>query len=239
MSMLRMMEARLPAGFRFHPRDEELVCDYLEKRISSAACSCSCCFSSTINGNFDHEFCSPQMFIDVDLNKCEPWDLPEMACVGGKEWYFFNLHDRKYSTGQRTNRATQSGYWKATGKDRLVMRKQKLVGMRKTLVFYQGRAPTGKKTDWAMHEFRMETKQHLSNFSTKEPEEGTRLAIGNSGWGCAFRWEAKHGLGFGVGGGEGLADGGRGSDCGLRFDVSLEHIRQLAARRWMKAVWRG
>ncbi|MQL99064.1 hypothetical protein Taro_031783 [Colocasia esculenta] len=82
----------------------------------------------------------------------------ETACVGGKEWYFYSLRDRKYATGQRTNRATVSGYWKATGKDRQVVdpRRGGLVGMRKTLVFYQGRAPKGKKTDWVMHEFRME-----------------------------------------------------------------------------------
>jgi hypothetical protein len=85
--------------------------------------------------------------------------------VGGREWYFFSLHDRKYATGQRTNRATRSGYWKATGKDRPISISGRrgagtgagaLVGMRKTLVFYQGRAPRGTKTEWVMHEFRVD-----------------------------------------------------------------------------------
>ncbi|WOK91707.1 NAC domain-containing protein [Canna indica] len=142
MSILSMVEAKLPPGFRFHPRDDELICDYLAIKIGAVGCSGS--------------FHGCPMMVDVDLNKCEPWDLPDTACVGGKEWYFFSLRDRKYATGQRTNRATMSGYWKATGKDRSVLRKGLLVGMRKTLVFYQGRAPKGKKTDWVMHEYRME-----------------------------------------------------------------------------------
>ncbi|CAL5007768.1 unnamed protein product [Urochloa decumbens] len=138
MSSISMMEARMPPGFRFHPRDEELVLDYLLHKLSGHA-----------QGG--------AAMIDVDLNKCEPWDLPEAACVGGKEWYFFNLRDRKYATGQRTNRATVSGYWKATGKDRAVVSGDAaVVGMRKTLVFYRGRAPKGRKTEWVMHEFRLE-----------------------------------------------------------------------------------
>lgn len=91
----------------------------------------------------------------------------ENACVGGKEYYFYSQRDRKYATGLRTNRATLSGYWKATGKDRPVLRKGTLVGMRKTLVFYQGRAPKGRKTDWVMHEFRLEgpvSPRKLSSF---------------------------------------------------------------------------
>uniref|UniRef100_J3MGT2 NAC domain-containing protein n=2 Tax=Oryza brachyantha TaxID=4533 RepID=J3MGT2_ORYBR len=106
--------------------------------------------------------------VDVDLNKCEPWDLPEIACIGGKEWYFYSLRDRKYATGQRTNRATESGYWKATGKDRPISRKGLLVGMRKTLVFYKGRAPKGKKTEWVMHEFRKEEQGDAMKLPLKE-----------------------------------------------------------------------
>ncbi|XP_039055350.1 NAC domain-containing protein 21/22-like [Hibiscus syriacus] len=95
---------------------------------------------------------STDTLIEVDLNKCDPWDIPETARVGSNEWHFLSQRDRKYATGLRTNRATPSGYWKTTGKDRAVLSKCTIVGMRKTLVFFQGRVPKATKTDWIMHE---------------------------------------------------------------------------------------
>ncbi|XP_009763274.1 NAC domain-containing protein 77-like isoform X1 [Nicotiana tabacum] len=133
------MEENLPPGFRFHPTDEELITYYLTNKIS------------------DFNF-TAKAIADVDLNKCEPWDLPAKASMGEKEWYFFSLKDRKYPTGLRTNRATEAGYWKTTGKDKEIFRGGVLVGMKKTLVFYRGRAPKGEKTNWVMHEYRLETK---------------------------------------------------------------------------------
>ncbi|KAK2655545.1 hypothetical protein Ddye_008597 [Dipteronia dyeriana] len=137
-------EMDLPPGFRFHPTDEELITHYLYKKV------------------FDVSF-SARAIGDVDLNKSEPWELPWKAKMGEKEWYFFCMRDRKYPTGLRTNRATVAGYWKATGKDKDIYRAKSLVGMKKTLVFYKGRAPKGEKTNWVMHEFRLEGKFSLHN----------------------------------------------------------------------------
>ncbi|XP_059660343.1 NAC domain-containing protein 21/22-like [Cornus florida] len=136
---LRDIGATLPPGFRFYPSDEELVCHYLHKKIAN---------EEVLKGTL----------MEIDLHTCEPWQLPEMAKLNSNEWYFFSFRDRKYATGYRTNRATTTGYWKATGKDRTVHdpRTRAVVGMRKTLVFYRNRAPNGIKTGWIMHEFRLE-----------------------------------------------------------------------------------
>ncbi|KAG4941467.1 hypothetical protein JHK84_045600 [Glycine max] len=143
----------LPPGFRFHPTDEEIITCYLTEKVLNRA------FSATAIG-------------EADFNKCEPWDLPKKAKMGEKDWYFFCQRDRKYPTGMRTNRATQSGYWKATGKDKEIFKgKNNLVGMKKTLVFYRGRAPKGEKTNWVMHEFRLDGKFACYNLPKAAKDE--------------------------------------------------------------------
>ncbi|KAK4558843.1 hypothetical protein RGQ29_008201 [Quercus rubra] len=144
-------EETLPPGFRFHPTDEELITYYLINKLSDAS------FTGKAIG-------------DVDLNKCEPWELPGKAKMGEKEWYFFSLRDRKYPTGVRTNRATNTGYWKTTGKDKEIFNGQtsELVGMKKTLVFYRGRAPRGEKTNWVMHEYRIHSRAAFRNSKQDE-----------------------------------------------------------------------
>ncbi len=77
--------------------------------------------------------------------------------MGEKEWFFFCPRDRKYRNSLRPNRVTDSGFWKATGTDRPIYSTEgaKCIGLKKSLVFYKGRAAKGVKTDWMMHEFRL------------------------------------------------------------------------------------
>lgn len=132
-------QLQLPPGFRFHPTDEELVLHYLCRKAESKV------------------FAIP-VIAEIDLYKFDPWDLPGKAIFGEREWYFFSPRDRKYPNGARPNRAAASGYWKATGTDKPIhtavggIRK---IGVKKALVFYEGRAPKGVKTNWIMHEYRL------------------------------------------------------------------------------------
>ncbi|CAM8923091.1 unnamed protein product [Rhodiola kirilowii] len=145
---LKDIGVRLPPGFRFYPTDEELVCHYLSKKTIESAATAEALKNK-----------AGMSLVEIDLHIVEPWQLPEVAKLNATEWYFFSFRDRKYATGFRTNRATNIGYWKATGKDRVILdpSTRSVVGMRKTLVFYKDRAPNGIKTGWIMHEFRLET----------------------------------------------------------------------------------
>ncbi|KAG6470751.1 NAC domain-containing protein 53-like isoform X2 [Zingiber officinale] len=134
--------ALLAPGFRFHPTDEELVSYYLRRRVCGRALHVDA-------------------IAEVELYKCEPWELPGLSRLRSRdlEWYFFSPLDRKYSSRSRTNRATAQGYWKTTGKDRDVSCGARVVGMKKTLVYHSGRAPRGTRTNWVMHEYRLEDSQ--------------------------------------------------------------------------------
>lgn len=48
---------QMPPGFRFHPTDAEIIDSYLLKKVMDRW------FQSVAVG-------------EIDLNKCEPWDLP-------------------------------------------------------------------------------------------------------------------------------------------------------------------
>ncbi|PWA85283.1 NAC transcription factor 29 [Artemisia annua] len=90
---------RLPPGFRFHPTDEEIVVQYLRRKVHSSPLPVS-------------------IIPEVDVCKSDPWDLPgDME----HERFFFSTKEVKYRNGNRSNRATLSGFWKGTGLDKQIV----------------------------------------------------------------------------------------------------------------------
>ncbi|CAN1810607.1 NAC domain-containing protein 10 [Linum perenne] len=124
-----MSKPTLPPGFRFHPTDQELLIYYLKPKLSSSS-------SSAV------------VTSDINIYKFDPWDLPST---------YTTPRDRKYPNGARPNRTAATGYWKATGTDKPILSTNgsHCLGVKKALVFYQGRPPKGRKTNWMMLEYRL------------------------------------------------------------------------------------
>ncbi|CAH8392253.1 unnamed protein product [Eruca vesicaria subsp. sativa] len=136
-----MGKTQLAPGFRFHPTDVELVRYYLKRKVLGK-----------------------KLLVDaiceLDIYKFEPSDLPDKSYIksGDLKWHFFCPREKKYATGVRANRATECGYWKTTGKERAVLCNDEVVGKIRTLVYHVGKSPRGDRTDWVMHEYRLEDK---------------------------------------------------------------------------------
>ncbi|KAL1557592.1 NAC domain-containing protein 40-like isoform X2 [Salvia divinorum] len=162
-------------GFRFSPTDEELIQYYLKKKLHGAADGVD-------------------VIPEVDICRHEPWDLPAQSVIqSDNEWFFFSPRGRKYPNGSQSKRATASGYWKATGKERSVKSGSTQIGTKRTLVFHTGRAPKGQRTEWIMHEYTTSEKSedamvvcrlrrnrefHLND--NQGSDEGGSLAVDNS-----------------------------------------------------------
>ncbi|KAL3752957.1 hypothetical protein ACJRO7_000366 [Eucalyptus globulus] len=132
----------LPPGFRFHATDEELLIHYLKPKILGRP------------GERYYD-----MIPEIDICEFEPWQLPSMFChrFNSKELFLFCRVKRKYSNSKRSDRTTEAGYWKVTGKERAITSEDtnEPIGIKKTLVFYTGRVPKGKRTNWVSHEYQL------------------------------------------------------------------------------------
>ncbi|CAA2981733.1 NAC domain-containing 90 [Olea europaea subsp. europaea] len=131
----------MPTGFRFYPTEEELVSFYLHNKLEETR--------RDIN----------RVIPLTNVYQLEPWHLPKHSgevCRGDSEqWFFFVPSQESEVRGGRPSRTTALGYWKATGSPSYVYSSDsKVIGVKKSMVFYIGKAPTGRKTKWKMNEYR-------------------------------------------------------------------------------------
>ncbi|KAI4348355.1 hypothetical protein L6164_009088 [Bauhinia variegata] len=127
---------KLPIGYRFCPTDEELVIHYLKRKALAQPLPAS-------------------VIPEFDVLQTDPRGLPGVGDLKERRYFFSNRRDHAY--GNISRRAAGSGYWKYTGKDKkiVVSASNKLVGIRKTLVFCEGKRSHVTNFRWIMHELRL------------------------------------------------------------------------------------
>ncbi|KAJ4758514.1 NAC domain-containing protein 90 [Rhynchospora pubera] len=131
-----------PPGYRFFPTEEELLGFYLQNKLEN-----------------QKEDDMARVMPVVDVYSFDPWQLPDFARVPstheGEQWFYFCPQQEREAQGGRPSRTTPSGYWKATGSPSVVYSStNRLLGMKKSMVFYHGKAPTGTKSKWKLNEYR-------------------------------------------------------------------------------------
>ncbi|KAG6403831.1 hypothetical protein SASPL_136064 [Salvia splendens] len=131
------MDEVLP-GFRFYPTEEELISFYLHHKLRGTRLE-------------DIDTLIPLL----DIYQYNPWDLPQVGSAESEQWFFFSRQQEREARGGRPNRLTAEGYWKATGSPGDVYSSQNcVIGRKRTMVYYVGRAPNGTKTPWKMNEYK-------------------------------------------------------------------------------------
>ncbi|XP_019158199.1 PREDICTED: NAC domain-containing protein 92-like [Ipomoea nil] len=130
-------------SLKFLPTDEEIITQYLCKKMDDSSFSAAA-------------------ICEADLRRLDPRD--GVFKQGEKrEWFFFCSR----AIEQRINIATTySGFWITTGKDTQIFKGETLVGMKRSMVYYRGRAPTITKTNWLMHEYSLE-RSYLSSLQNE------------------------------------------------------------------------
>ncbi|KAL9336329.1 hypothetical protein Peur_070817 [Populus x canadensis] len=137
-------------GIRFFPRDQELVVEYLMKKIRN----------EPLPKNRIHE---------VNIYEYHPKTLAEKYKLYSEDaWYFFTTRSKKYPNGNRPDRGVPGGFWKPTGSPdtKILDENSNTMVERRSLDFYEGKGKGGSRTDWKMHEY-YPTTNNVSSSNTK------------------------------------------------------------------------
>lgn len=98
------------------------------------------------------------LFLFLFLSSCIIAGISGELCTGDEPWFFFSPRQERETHGGRPNRLTPSGYWKATGTPSYVFsttdNHHRKIGLKRTMVFHEGKAPTGNKTKWKVNEYK-------------------------------------------------------------------------------------
>ncbi|KAI3407996.1 NAC domain-containing protein [Psidium guajava] len=150
---------KLPIGFRFRPTDQELVVHYLKRKVLAVPLPAS-------------------VIPELDVFGTDPWGLPGNL---RERRFFFSRRNRSSNGHVCTRVAAGFGYWRYKAKSKQILASDgtgnQVIGVRKTLVFREGKHSIGNVTGtrWILHEF--------SLAGTQENSKSTTMAhAGDANW---------------------------------------------------------
>ncbi|KAJ4713814.1 putative NAC domain-containing protein [Melia azedarach] len=121
---------KIPIGYIFRPTNSEIVCYFLKNKILGQHL--------------------PADFIPtIDVYSKSPDQFPFCDFRHGRdnEWYF-------YTTRPNCKLATDDGYY-SVSMEKNIFKDNRVVGFLRILTYYQGRPPKGRRTNWIIHEYRV------------------------------------------------------------------------------------
>ncbi|XP_058106990.1 NAC domain-containing protein 2-like [Magnolia sinica] len=143
----------VPPGYKFCPTDAELIVYYLKRKNLGQP------LPPNIIGEIElYNHSSDELVrLYLTMHGTER-DADYSMSRKRKECYFFTSRDKKYRKGERPRRDAGNGLWKATGADNPIidMNGVDTGGVKKTLVYYIGNHKASDKSNWIMHEYRLE-----------------------------------------------------------------------------------
>uniref|UniRef100_A0A0E0J2A1 NAC domain-containing protein n=1 Tax=Oryza nivara TaxID=4536 RepID=A0A0E0J2A1_ORYNI len=140
-NLLNGTTMHLSVGCVFRPTEGELVVNYLYRRAMQEPLPCD-------------------FITDVDIQCHNPWDIvPAGEKKNGK--HFFTRKENSHPRDYESNHAAGDGFWRLAGTEVPIYNKpsggadEKLVGMKRTLVFHFRKSSSTERTGWVMQEFRL------------------------------------------------------------------------------------
>ncbi|KAI9173396.1 hypothetical protein LWI28_000679 [Acer negundo] len=142
----------LPAGYKFHPTEEELVVYYLENKV----------FRRPIPPDVIQEYG------DDDIFGKSPKDVVASSSKGlGKECYFFIPQDEDFDGRNEIIRMVGNGlgFWKSSGDEKALFNiNGEIFALKMNLTYFSGRPSSEpRKTHWRMEVYRLPTESYTNH----------------------------------------------------------------------------
>ncbi|KAI3471791.1 hypothetical protein Pfo_028444 [Paulownia fortunei] len=159
------MDDELPKGFRFYPTEEELVSFYLHNKLNGTR--------PVID----------RIIPVLDIYDYNPWDLPQLGgehCpADGEQWFFFIPRQKKRKPAEEGLTGLLLGVTESNWlSGRCLSSQNRVIGRKRTMVFYVGRAPSGRKTVWKMNEYKaIESDEASSSSTAANPQLREELSL--------------------------------------------------------------